>query len=40
MNSMKVAVIGGGYTSQTRAADLNLKGLAVNLFEMEISYYA
>ena len=35
MNSMKVAVMGGGNASHTIAADLTLKGLTVNMFEME-----
>jgi opine dehydrogenase len=35
MNSVKVAVMGGGNASHTIAADLSLKGLTVNLFEME-----
>lgn len=35
MASMKVAVLGGGNASHTIAADLTLKGLTVNLFEME-----
>lgn len=35
MNSMKVAVMGGGNGSHTIAADLTLKGLTVNMFEME-----
>ena len=35
MHSMKVAVMGGGNGSHTIAADLALKGLTVNMFEME-----
>jgi len=35
MDSMKVAVMGGGNGSHTIAADLTLKGLTVNLFELE-----
>ena len=35
MSSMKVAVMGGGNGSHTIAADLTLKGLKVNMFEME-----
>ena len=35
MDSMKVAVMGGGNSSHTIAADLSLKGLTVNMFEME-----
>jgi opine dehydrogenase len=35
MSSMKVAVMGGGNGSHTIAADLALKGLTVNIFEME-----
>jgi len=35
MGSMKVAVMGGGNGSHTIAADLALKGLTVNMFEME-----
>ena len=35
MGSMKVAVMGGGNGSHTIAADLSLKGLTVNMFEME-----
>jgi opine dehydrogenase len=35
MNPMKVAVMGGGNGSHTIAADLALKGLSVNMFEME-----
>jgi opine dehydrogenase len=35
MNNMKVAVLGGGNASHTIAADLTLKGLTVNMFEME-----
>ncbi|MGD2271698.1 MAG: NAD/NADP octopine/nopaline dehydrogenase family protein [Desulfobacterales bacterium] len=35
MNSMNIAVMGGGNGSHTIAADLALKGLSVNLFEME-----
>ncbi len=35
MSSMKVAVMGGGNGSHTIAADLALKGLTVNMFEME-----
>ena len=35
MNTMKVAVMGGGNGSHTIAADLALKGLTVNMFEME-----
>lgn len=35
MQSMKVAVMGGGNGSHTIAADLTLKGLTVNMFEME-----
>jgi len=35
MKSMKVAVMGGGNGSHTIAADLALKGLTVNMFEME-----
>lgn len=35
MSSMKVAVMGGGNASHTIAADLTLKGLTVNMFEME-----
>jgi opine dehydrogenase len=35
MNSMKVAVLGGGNGAHTIAADLTLKGLSVNMFEME-----
>ena len=31
---MKVAVMGGGNGSHTIAADLALKGLSVNMFEM------
>jgi len=34
MNPMKVAVMGGGNGSHTIAADLALKGLSVNMFEM------
>ena len=33
MDSMKVAVMGGGNGSHTIAADLTLKGLTVNMFE-------
>ena len=35
MSSMKVAVLGGGNGAHTIAADLTLKGLSVNMFEME-----
>ncbi len=35
MKSMTVAVMGGGNGSHTIAADLALKGLTVNMFEME-----
>jgi opine dehydrogenase len=35
MKGLKVAVLGGGNASHTIAADLTLKGLVVNLFEME-----
>ncbi|MBW2571751.1 MAG: NAD/NADP octopine/nopaline dehydrogenase family protein [Deltaproteobacteria bacterium] len=35
MDSMKVAVMGGGNGSHTIAADLALKGLTVNMFEVE-----
>jgi opine dehydrogenase len=35
MESMKVAVMGGGNGSHTIAADLTLKGLTVNMFELE-----
>ena len=35
MASMKIAVMGGGNGSHTIAADLALKGLTVNMFEME-----
>lgn len=35
MTVNKVAVLGGGNASHTIAADLTLKGLSVNLFEME-----
>jgi opine dehydrogenase len=35
MGSMRVAVMGGGNGSHTIAADLSLKGLTVNMFEME-----
>ena len=35
MEIMKVAVLGGGNASHTIAADLTLKGLKVNMFEME-----
>ena len=35
MKSMKVAVLGGGNGAHTIAADLTLKGLSVNMFEME-----
>ena len=35
MSSMKVAVMGGGNGSHTIAADLSIKGLTVNMFEME-----
>jgi opine dehydrogenase len=35
MQSMKVAVMGGGNGSHTIAADLTLKGLTVNMFEMK-----
>jgi len=35
MNSMKVAVMGGGNGAHTIAADLTLKGLTVNMFELE-----
>ncbi|MBA7556628.1 Opine dehydrogenase [subsurface metagenome] len=35
MSSMKVAVMGGGNGSHTIAVDLSLKGLVVNMFEME-----
>jgi opine dehydrogenase len=35
MSKMKVAVLGGGNASHTIAADLTLKGLTVNMFEME-----
>ena len=34
MSSMKVAVMGGGNAAHAIAADLALKGLAVNMFEM------
>ena len=34
MEDMKVAVMGGGNGSHTIAADLSLKGLTVNMFEM------
>jgi opine dehydrogenase len=34
MRSMKAAVMGGGNGSHTIAADLALKGLTVNMFEM------
>ena len=37
MTLMKVVVLGGGNASHTIAADLTLKGLTVNLFEMEVS---
>ncbi len=36
MNTMKIAVMGGGNGSHTIAADLSLKGHRVNMFEMEI----
>ncbi|UCF95227.1 MAG: hypothetical protein JSW39_14105, partial [Desulfobacterales bacterium] len=35
MKPMKVAVMGGGNGSHTIAADLTLKGLSVNMFEMD-----
>ncbi len=35
MSSMEVAVMGGGNASHAIAADLTLKGLTVNMFEME-----
>jgi opine dehydrogenase len=35
MNAMKIAVLGGGNGAHTVAADLTLKGLSVNMFEME-----
>jgi opine dehydrogenase len=35
MNTMKIAVLGGGNGAHTVAADLTLKGLSVNMFEME-----
>ena len=35
MSAMKVAVLGGGNGAHTVAADLTLKGLTVNMFEME-----
>ncbi len=35
MNSIKIAVLGGGNGALTVAADLALKGLAVNMFEMQ-----
>jgi opine dehydrogenase len=35
MDPMKVAVMGGGNGSHTIAADLTLKGLTVNMFELE-----
>jgi opine dehydrogenase len=35
MNAMKAAVLGGGNGAHTIAADLTLKGLSVNMFEME-----
>jgi opine dehydrogenase len=35
MNAMKIAVLGGGNGAHTVAADLALKGLSVNMFEME-----
>jgi opine dehydrogenase len=35
MNPMKVAVLGGGNGAHTVAADLTLKGLPVNMFELE-----
>jgi opine dehydrogenase len=35
MNAMKIAVLGGGNGAHTVAADLTLKGLTVNMFEME-----
>jgi opine dehydrogenase len=35
MGSMKIAVMGGGNGSHTIAADLSLKGMTVNMFEME-----
>lgn len=35
MNQMKVAILGGGNGAHTIAADLTLKGLSVNMFEME-----
>lgn len=35
MNPLKIAVMGGGNGSHTIAADLTLKGLSVNMFEME-----
>jgi opine dehydrogenase len=35
MNAKKVAVLGGGNGAHTIAADLTLKGLSVNMFEME-----
>ena len=35
MSPMKVAVMGGGNASHTIAADLTLKGLTVNMFELE-----
>jgi opine dehydrogenase len=35
MNVTKIAVLGGGNGAHTVAADLTLKGLSVNMFEME-----
>jgi opine dehydrogenase len=35
MKPMKIAVLGGGNGAHTVAADLTLKGLSVNMFEME-----
>jgi opine dehydrogenase len=35
MNAMKIAVLGGGNGAHTVAADLTLKGLSVNMFEIE-----
>lgn len=35
MHPMKIAVMGGGNGSHTIAADLALKGLTVNMFEMK-----
>jgi opine dehydrogenase len=35
MSSMKVAILGGGNAAHAIAADLTLKGLTVNMFEME-----